>query len=280
MSSELKTAPKWDEFLLANYGYGIWDFTHSLVNMIQYRGYKYFYPPDTDFPKSLKFDRADWCKSFERNSKKLRTLKFRVIKVLSEYAMDWGQIDEKDSFKIKEKFITDIWDLGAFFERLDHASEWLSKTIKNLPIKILLEGKGTPIRILYRVASLWSKVMKDNEDRPQWSDIKDLLYWFSDKLKSCRYVHAFFDTTEFTEDNLKREFWINFKRGNKKKELREYFEEQRSIYFPIEKNHRRFQIEFKDQFINIDPLKDHPLLIFPDGSQFPEKTCVKLSTIN
>lgn len=277
LSADL-TAKEWNDHLLEKYGYGLWEFANALTGTLYYRGYKYFYsaekkkkikPSVTKFPRLLNLNRAYYNVLHQESFKDLENLKSYIIQVLVEECKKYGWFaDENKISERTSQTITEIFDLKPFFKKLTHYLQ----DIRYLEISNPLQNKkGPPIKPIYLVAFLWSEVMKDKKGR-QWSKILYLLKWFSQRLKTSKYGQEYLNIPDnITQKNLKREFMVDLKRNNKSKERCEFLEKERSIYFPIEKNHKRFQIKFKDQFINIDPLKNRPLLIFPDGIQFPEK---------
>lgn len=270
MLSKDSTAREWNDFLIEKYGYGIWEFAHALTETLYYKGYKYFFHPGTKIPIILSFDVAYYKLLKWESIERLGNLKSHIVKVLVEERNKYGRFcNEKKISKADARKIIEFFDLEPFVKKL---TNYLWDIQESLRIWNPLQNKkGRPIKPIYLIAFLWSEVMKDKKRR-QWSKILDLLKWFSKRLKTSKYGQAYLNIPDnISQKNLKREFMFVFKRSYSNRGRYEFLEEQRSIYFPIKKKHKRFQIEFKDQSINIDHGKDHPLLIFPDGSQFPEK---------
>lgn len=167
-----------DSFLKKRYGFGIWEFDHSLV---------YIY--------SLYFEKKE-KKVFhfiEKRIRKLEDIKRKIIELIDDFSADMNLYKLHNEFestriikwtpKERYKFIAEKYKLSSFYSVInrlikkykEHGS-YLKKdgTSKIINFRVYLK----PINL---AVLIWSHAMKRGK-KVDWINMENLLNWFTKKL--------------------------------------------------------------------------------------------------
>jgi excisionase family DNA binding protein len=257
-----KSTKKWDFFLTEKYGYGIYEFSYSLADMIIFKNTRYLVSPQEELPRRLLTSHSEYL----RDEIEMReNLKYHIIHRLFDSNKDmWGGMKKPEEWVIKD--IKEIYKLEPFFEKLDKEIRILKKETGR---------KGRPPETRNFIASIWAEVMKDRE-KSFWHRIEQLFIWFYYKLEKTRYCNVLGTDaphkSDFDRFNLRNGYY----RIKKDKQKRESLNLSRNYYFPITRKYPYDSIEFNKDYINFissDEAGFH--LKFPDGEVYNEFLTIK-----
>lgn len=255
-----KSTEDWDSFLRIKYGYGIYEFSFSIADMIVLRNAKFNYSPQTKLPEKLISGRNVY---FRDEIKMRQNLKSHIIMRLFNYLKGVGWWDE---FKEPTKRIIDevieIYDLGPFFKKLEGEIEWYKDS------RDIWGREGRPPEIRNFIASIWAQIIR-NKKGANWSEIEQLFIWFYHKLKKTTYCGLLgtdrAHRSDFDRFNLRNAYF----RMKKEKRKRDFIDYHRDKYFSIPRQNPELSIEFEKKHIDLIPRETGGLLLkFPEGDAY------------
>lgn len=274
------SAKDWDRFLSNKYDHRLWEFAHSIIDLFYFKGYKFFYPPKTEFPKSLETSHTDFFNVMEARIKKKEKLPQIIYKVLAEEFVDVGWIEKKRKgqkiYFAERNLIDNIYELRPFMKRLREniilEKRLLYDLKKSHPLS---QRRGAPFKNIYQIAFLWSEVMQDKKGF-HWNTMIDLLNYFEEKLKSTAYKKYIFDSSDVNQERLRIEYWHVMKRDRKdiasifrRGHYLEHLRYLKSLYFPNSLQRPYFEIKFSEEYIDKSSISEAgPVIVFPDGERF------------
>jgi len=245
-----KTVKGWDSFLIKEYGFGIWNFSYCLADMIIIKEGKYRYHPQTELPRILLSNRNEYL----REEIKIReNLKTHIIEILDNSLRGIGIEKDKET---QLNFIIDVYNLKPFFKHLNNEIEGFKSSMRK---------RGRTPETRYQIASIWSQIVKGKRGT-NWACIEYLLGWFFKKLFKTSYCKILGNEyVDFYRSGLRDRYYVK-KRDKKNRKNIEIFRER---FFPAKRPLPLLRIEFKNDYINLSPAnKKGPLIIFPDGETF------------
>jgi len=249
-----KTVKGWDSFLIQEYGYGIWNFSYCLADMIIRKEGKYGLHPQTELPRILLTNRNEYLREEIKVRKDLKTYN---IEKLDNSLRGTGWEKDKET---QINFIIDAYDLKPFFKHLDNEIEGFKSSMMK---------KGRTPETRYQIASIWAQILKGKRGT-NWACIEYLLGWFFKKLFKTSYCKILGNEyVDFYRSGLRDRYYVK-KRDEKNRKDIEIFRER---FFPTKWPLRLSRIEFKKDYIHISHQFDEPnensaLIIFPDGETF------------
>ncbi len=192
---------KADSYLRKNYSYGI-DFFRSSFFIIN--GY-WAGSHDTFGRKKMPLKR--FLKQTIRRYENLKSKTLDSITTIeyhnSNYRDPFLRTQNKSQFEINKEWAINRYKLNPFFKEIDGEIMSCKKALDFIDNKIpattpeqreiqnlykYTEKKGRPIKLIYKVSSVWALLIRDkNTERVNWTDINHLLFWFNEN-KSKGYI--------------------------------------------------------------------------------------------
>ena len=235
-----------DEFLKEKYGYGLWEFSHSLYTIVHLYGLR-------DLKKEIK--------TLQEKINKYTSAKRKLIENIDQFLIDtdiWKvmkKIHPDENIKWttnhRKKFIMKHFSLNPYFDTVNELIESIKRRIKYLEI---VGYKGIILRIEPRnlIILVWSFAMKkgEKEEDIDFKNIQILLNLFSERKGWRNY----FKKTELISEKtpeLTHNKYIKYAKDKKYKDFAfliyflcfEDITEELKRIFPDPLEHLNFQLE-------------------------------------